>query len=132
MTTQMQLMTIIRELNMHRKTYVSVHGWEILVESVPDHGLRISTPIYKGENYIPPGVRAAILSPVLETHSHLRTHLSLEEDLFTVHLHYQGGPEDLLQASLAPILEEFSWVAEQWWQHLDDRDKKDLVYVPVK
>lgn len=120
--------SIIQELSVNKKTVVFLHGWHVLLEYGPE-GLAISAPIYKGDNYIPAGVREAIQGSLFSGRSFLKTHFSLEEQNFTITIHSHILTPSLNQEFLSPLLEEFSWVAEQWWRHLDDRDQQDLVYI---
>lgn len=132
MNSQLQLSTIRSKLSAQHRVQVSLHGWDLLLELSQEKGLSISTPIYQGDQYTPPGVRQGIQGNPFEGMSHLRTHLTLDEESHTVTLHYRGGAGDLSEGALAPLLEEFSWTAEQWWRYLDDRDKRDLVYIMVR
>lgn len=132
MNSQLQLSTIRSELNAQHRVQLSVHGWNLLLELSQEKGLSISTLIYQGDHYTPPGVRQGIQGNPFKGISHLRTHLTLDEESHTVTLYYRGGVEDLSQDALAPLLDEFSWTAEQWWHYLDDRDKHDLVYSRVR
>lgn len=132
MNSQLQLIAICSELSAQHRVQVSLHGWNLLLEFSQDKGLSISTLIYQGDQYTPPGVRQGLQGNPFEGMFHLRTHLTLDEESHTVTLHYRGGVEDLSERALAPLLDEFSWTAEQWWRYLDDRDKRDLVYIMAR
>lgn len=132
MNSQLQVNNILQQLSTQKRCQVSLHGWQLLIEFSSEEGLFISVPVYKGEGYFPPSVREALKSNQLEGLSHLKTYYSVDEDGPTITLRYQGPAQDLARATLLPLLEEFSWVAEQSWHYFDDRDKHDLVHLPVK
>jgi hypothetical protein len=131
MTSQLQINHMIRELRVHRRTLVTLHGWKVVIEYSLQGGLLISTPIYQGDHYIPLGVREALHTNPLERSSLLRTHVTLNESAYMVTLHHTGREEDL-SPGFSEILEEFCWAAERWWLYLDERDRRDLVHIHVK
>lgn len=133
MVYQLPLTSIIHQLTTTGgKALVSIHGWPLTIERPISGELFISTAVYKGDRYIPPSVRNALSGDPFEGVSHLPTHVSLDEPTYVVTLHYDGYPEDLREETLTPLLDEFSWNAEQWWRYLDDHDRRDLVYLYIK
>lgn len=127
-----QLNQMIHELKVYWKTDFLLHGWQLSIERSPKNGLIISTPVYRGDGYVPPAVRQAIQTEdFLEGGSPLRTYVLLDEAAYTVTLYYSGSTRDL-SADFAELLEEFTWVAERWWNYLDERDRRDLIFLRVK
>lgn len=93
--------------------------------------LSLSSLVYFGGNFIPKSVRTGILlTPAFEK-GHIKTYMTVDEEHFSVTLNYLGGLEHLNKRMFVDLIEEFSWLADEWRLNLDERDKNDLVHVRV-
>ncbi len=121
---------LILHLLHHKQVQIPVNGSDIQVSLAPaDEALSMDTLVYQGSNYLPKSVREATLSHAQGPRSQLATTLSLDEETFQVFLRYNGSTSELQKGSFIRLLEEFSWLAEEWRLFLDDQDKRDLVHV---
>jgi hypothetical protein len=113
---------------------INFNGLDIFVKIVDDSSkICLVTSVYHGINYIPGSVRLSLSQKVpLVPPPSIRTFLTIDEQHFQVHLNYLGHTEYVTTDSLKEIVEEFGLLAESWWFYLDQNDKNDLVYVPVK
>lgn len=130
MTQQLQINTILKQLHIGQPVQVSLHGWPLLMECSREEELTISALVYRGENFIPFSVRDALKKNPFKESSSLKTYLTLNEEAYTITLHYQGNARDF--PVIEPLLDEFSWLTEQWWIYLDDQDRRDLVPLSVR
>lgn len=55
--------------------------------------------------------------------------MTVDEDNFSVSINYLGGLEHLNKRMFVDLLEEFSFLADEWSLFLDEHDKNDLVHV---
>lgn len=93
--------------------------------------LALSSIVYFGGNFIPKSVRKGItLTPAFEK-GHMKTYMTVDEEKFSVTLNYLGGLEHLNKRMFVDLIEEFSWLADEWRLNLDERDKNDLVHVRI-
>lgn len=93
--------------------------------------IALSTPVYFGGNFIPSSVRkcATQKSPFYD--QAIRTTLSIDESKFLITLIYLDDVTNFTQGKFNRVIEEFSDIAEQWRNLLDENDRNDLVYVRV-
>jgi hypothetical protein len=95
--------------------------------------ISLSSPVYLGGNFVPISVRKCVSAkPLFEKKGTIKTYLYLDEENFQVALHYVGGLEHLNKRMFIDLLEEFSWLADEWRLYLDEHDKNDLIHVRVK
>lgn len=97
-----------------------------------DTKVSLSAPIYEGGNYIPKSVRECLVKKAPFQSHLMRTFFKVDEERFHISLHYSAPLAHLEQHEFKEILEEFGSLAEEWRLYLDDHDKRDLIYVPVK
>ena len=93
--------------------------------------LSLSAPVYWGGNYIPKSVRTCIAKRGPFDEGIIPTHLSLDEERFEITLHYIGEAEFVNPSKFGALIEEFSFLANEWREWLDEHDKNDLVHVRV-
>jgi hypothetical protein len=89
--------------------------------------LSLTTSVYYGGNYIPPGVRQSLNQHPIKSPP-MPTFLTVDEQNFQINLNYLGHA-DLSQHHFQKLLEEFGVIAEKWRLYLDEHDKNDLIYV---
>jgi hypothetical protein len=132
MLIEKDIQHILNQLSEGEATKVSLGGSDIFIRSIDNASkLSLITSVYYGGNYIPSSVRRC-LSHKFPFYPSMRTYLTLDESNFQIHLHYLGSIESLNQAHFKELIEEFSWIADEWRVYLDEHDKNDLVYVRVK
>jgi hypothetical protein len=131
MIVEKDLRKLIHQLLKEEVANISLGNSEILVH-VFDNATKISlaSTVYFGGNYIPKSVRLCLShKPSFETTEHIKTYHTLDEDNFKISLNYLGGLDHLNKRMFIDLLEEFSWLADEWRLHLDEHDKNDLVHV---
>lgn len=134
MLVEKDIKKLFQQLVKDDSAHVQVEAHDILVRVFDNASkLYLTTPIYKGSNYIPKSVRQSIsLKAPFSTNDQIRTYLTLDEEQFHISLNYVGLLDGANNDSFKKLLEDFGWLAEQWQRHLDDNDKKDLIHVRVK
>jgi hypothetical protein len=133
MNSEAPIKNLIDQLKHHFQAEMVVHQFSIAISlDKLRRELTLSTTVYQGQNYIPLSVRHAVSGHGLGPASAMKGVLSIDEENFAVRLTYCGVASDLSEGMLAYMLEEFSWLAEQWRWILDEQDRRDLVHVPTK
>lgn len=133
MNYEAPIKNLVDQLRYRLRAEVSIHQFEIsIVLDRLNQELTLSTAVYQGQNYIPTSVRHAVSGHVLGPASTLKGILSLDEEAFRVTLTHCQVMTELSEKSLTYLLEEFSWLAEQWRWLLDEQDRRDLVHIPAR
>lgn len=129
---QNELKKLFHQLIQEDMAQIELGGSNITVR-VLDHAstFSLSTPVYFGGNFIPKSVRRCVSLKAPFNLENIKTHLSVDELNFKVILHYLGSLDHLNGEKFKELLEEFSWLAEEWRLYLDEHDKNDLVHVKV-
>lgn len=130
MVLEKDIKDLLSHLLHHEVAQLDLNGSKITVET--SHGaerLSLSTPVYYGDHYVPPSVRLCLKPGYAGPASHIRTNLSLDEENYLISLHHMSGLQAIDNWNFVRLLEEFSWIAEEWRQILDDNDRRDLVHV---
>ena len=133
MVLDKEIKDLLNHLLHHETVHLDLNGFQIQLEA--SHGqerLSLSTPVYQGTNYVPPNVRLCLKPGYSGPTGPIRANLSLDEEHYLISLHHVSGLKTLTSQNLVRLLEEFSGIAEEWRQILDDNDRRDLVYVRVK
>ncbi len=112
---------------------VVVFGNPISV-SVVDHGTKLflASSVFEGGNYIPQSVRGCLIREAPFGSSYIKTFFKVDENHFSVSLHYVGSLDQLKDAEFRNLLEEFGYLTEEWRLYLDEHDKNDLVHIHAK
>ena len=99
---------------------------------VLDNAMKISlsSSVYFG-NFIPKSVRKCISQTPSFEKGLIKTSLLVDEENFRINLNYFGQLNHLNKRMFVDLLEEFSWLADEWRLYLDEHDKNDLVYIHV-
>lgn len=92
----------------------------------------LTTQVYFGGNFIPKSVRRCLSQKAPFVHEKIKTNLSIDEANFKIFLNYLGTLDNLNGEKFKELLEDFSWLADEWRLYLDEHDKNDLVHVRVK
>ncbi len=124
---------LVDHLKHNRKADVPVNGFMVAIEYAPVGALlNMKTTVYQAVNYIPPSVRQCLSPQFKGPISPLRTFLHLDEEKYAVSLNFDESIQHITQDTLTYLLEEFSWVAEEWRRLLEDHDQRDLLHVRAK
>lgn len=134
MIKDQEIAQIFDQLNDMEHITFDFEGSDVIAKAL-DHASKISltTPVYSGVSYIPKSVRHSVASTRSPfARGHIPTYLSIDEQNFSILLNYLGNLEELNIAAFKNLLQEFSVIAEEWRQHLDDLDNNDRVYIYQK
>lgn len=93
--------------------------------------LTLTTPVYFGGNFIPKSVRSCLSQKSPFNQASIKTSLSVDENNFLVSLNYLGSLDNLNHKGFSDLLEEFTWLADEWRLFLDENDKNDLIHVHI-
>ena len=112
---------------------ITIDGAEVLVR-IYDRAAKFSlvTPVYFGSNFIPNSVRQCVAKRAPFDHGEIKTFLTVDENNFQINLNYLGTTEPLSNQFFVELLEQFSWLAQEWRLYLDENDKNDLIHIRVK
>jgi hypothetical protein len=99
-----------------------------------DYGskLHLTTLVYRGDKFIPPSVRKAAHFHLETPYSRIHTWLTFDEDLFQISLHHIGEFDDVGVDELQEIATEFEDAAFKWREIFEERDRQDLIHIPVQ
>ena len=133
MIVQKDLKKLFDKLLRDDYAQISIDGADITVR-VYDMAAKFSlvTPVYLGSNFIPKSVRECVARKATFDHSEIKTYLTVDENNFQINLNFLGSTEPLTNQRFVDLLEEFSWLAQEWRHVLDDHDKNDLIHIRVK
>lgn len=133
MIIEKELRKLLHRLIKDEIAQITLGGSEVLVH-VYDNASKISlsSPVYFGGNFIPLSVRKCMSQIPKFEKGHIKTELKLDEQTNQISLKYIGGLESLNKRKFVDLLEEFSWLADEWRLFLDEHDKNDLIHVRVK
>lgn len=93
--------------------------------------ISLSSTVYFGGNFIPKSVRKCLSQTPSFQIGLIKTFLIADEDNYRISLNYLGGLNHLNKRMFVDLLEEFSWLADEWRLYLDEHDKNDLIYIHV-
>ena len=132
MVLQKELKRLFHQLVRGDVAQIALGGSDITVR-ILDHTstFSLTTPVYFGGNFIPKSVRRCLSQKAPFAHENIKTNLSLDENNFKVYLNYLGSLDHLNGEKFKELLEEFSWLADEWRLFLDEHDKNDLIHVRV-
>jgi hypothetical protein len=132
MIIEKELKKIFHQLIKDDVAQIAVGGTDITIRVLEDASkFSLSTPVYFGGNFIPKSVRHCVTHKTSIPNERIKTHLTLDEAKFQVFLNYIGEVENIQRYGFGALLEEFSWVADEWRLILDEHDRNDLVHVRV-
>ncbi len=133
MILEKEISKLLSDLASNERSQVCLNGCVVSV-NVEDQGktLLLTTPVYYGGNYIPKSVRSSLKQKAPFDQLRISTSLEIDEDNFSVSLKYRGEMAPVGYNGIVDLLEDFSWLAEKWRDYLDEKDRNDLVYVPVQ
>ncbi len=129
MLVEKDLNKLIGNLVEGNSAKIHIDGFPISIQMVDRGlGLALSTPVYSGGNYIPKSVRGCL--KIKDPFGHQRdTHLVIDEENFSIFLHFNGKVDTAAGQAVLDLLEAFTWLADKWREYLDEHDKFDLVHI---
>jgi hypothetical protein len=131
MLMQSDLKKLFHELAKNEIAHIDMGGSNITMRMI-EHAstFSLSTPVYFGGNFIPKSVRECVSRKAPFTQvGMIKANLSLDEPNFRIWLNYLGSLDHMTGEKLKAVLEEFSWLADEWRLYLDEHDKRDLIHV---
>lgn len=131
MLMQNDLKKLFHELAKHEIAQIDLGGSNITMRMIePASTFALSTPVYSGGNFIPKSVRECLSRKAPFTQvGMIKANLTVDEPNFRVWLNYLGSLDHLTGEKLKAVLEEFTWLADEWRLYLDENDKRDLIHV---
>lgn len=130
MLVEKELQKIFQRLQNEDEIRIHINDSEVGIRLFEQGSkLSLSTQVYYGGNYIPKSVRACIGKKFPLAEHKIQTQLIIDEKNFAVYLHFLGPI--IADFSFKDLLEEFTWIADEWRLYLDEHDKNDLVHVRV-
>lgn len=130
MFAQKELWKMRESLQQGEGILLHLDGADIQVQMLSGSKLRFSTPVYRGGNYIPHGVREALRQKHVFRIATMSTSFHIDEAHFIVWLHYVGLSDGLSTEKMKDLVQEFGEMASRWRSYLDEQDRNDLVRVP--
>lgn len=94
--------------------------------------LHLSTLVYSGDKFIPFSVRQAATTHLETPYSHIHTWLSFDEELYQIFLHHEGDFSDVGIEELHELASEFEDAAFKWREIFEEKDRQDLVHIPIQ
>jgi hypothetical protein len=132
MIAQKELKKIFHDLQQKEIAQIELGGSNITIRFHSDQSkFALSTPVYLGGNFIPKSVRQCLTHKVPFHSDSIKTYLTTDEPSFRIDLNYIGTMDNINGNKFRDILEEFSWLADEWRLFLDDHDKNDIIHVRV-
>jgi hypothetical protein len=93
--------------------------------------LHLSTVVYHGDRFIPPSVRQAVHYHLETPYSRIHTWLHVDEELYQITLHHIGSFSNDVD-ELQEVASEFEDAAIKWREIFEERDRQDLVHIPMR
>ncbi len=93
--------------------------------------LHLTAQVYHGDKFIPPGVREAVHFHLETPYTKIHTWLSVDEELYEITLHHIGNFTSDVD-ELQEVSSEFEDAAFKWREIFEERDRQDLVHIPIK
>lgn len=133
MVMQKDLKKLFHQLYHGEIAHIELGGSNIMIRYLSDESkIALTTPVYLGGNFIPKSVRNCVsLKAVPFVSDNIKTYLTVDENNFKIDLNFLGTMDNINGERFKEVLEEFSWLAEEWRQFLDDHDKHDIIHVRV-
>lgn len=133
MIVEKEFRRLLHQLIKEEIAQINLGNSEVTVHVFDDASkISLSSTVYFGGNFISKSVRNCLnTKPSFLTNTHTNAYLVVDEENFKVHLNYLGGLQHLNKRMFIDLLEEFSYMADEWRLYLDEHDKNDLVHVRV-
>lgn len=129
-----ELKKLFQQLLQEDIAHITVAGSDITIR-IFDKATQVSlsTEVYFGGNFIPKSVRSCLdKNAPFAARSNIKAFVTLDENAFRIYLNYLGRLDNMNDESFRLLLEDFSWLADEWRLFLDEHDKNDLIHVNVK
>ncbi len=130
MIKEQDIAKVFNQLNDDSSINFVYAGNDVTIQAI-DHAskLSLSTNVYFGMSYIPMSVRNSASSKAPFVRGRIPTYLTIDNDQYTITLHFLGNLEVLDSSSFKFLIEEFALLADEWRHYLDDLDNNDRVYI---
>lgn len=133
MVTKEEVQTAFQRLSALRIARIGDASQGLFLQPV-DLGskLHLSTVVYRGDRYIPQSVRDASRFHLETPYRQIHTWLILDEELFQISLHHIGNFANIDVGELYEITAEFEDAASKWREIFEEKDRQDLVHIPIQ
>jgi len=130
MIVEKDLRRLLHQLIKEEVAHISLGTSDIVVHVFDqDTKISLAANVYIGGNFIPKSVRYSLSQKPQFIAQHLHTSFAVDEENYSISLNYLGALEHLNKRMFVDLLEEFSWLADEWRLYLDEHDKNDLIHV---
>lgn len=132
MIVEKEFRKLVHQLVKQEIAKITLGSSEVVVH-VLDNSSKISltASVYSGGNFIPKSVRKCLTQNPAFGEGHIKTYLNIDEGSFSISLNFLGGLQHLSKRMFVDLLEEFSWLADEWRLYLDEHDRNDLVHIHI-
>ena len=132
MNLEKDLKRLFVQLNKDQFVKIAIGGDDItLIVSDDASKISLGVSVYFGGNYIPSSVRKCIKEKPDFDEQAIPTFVTIDEQAYQIRLNYVGLTSHLNSQKFVSLLEDFSWLAQEWQMLLDGHDKDDLIHVRV-
>jgi len=132
MLAQKELKKLFHQLLENEIAQIDLGGSNITIRFHSDESkFSLSTTVYLGGNFIPNSVRKSLTYKTPFALENLKTYTTIIEDKFQIDLNYIGTLDNLNGEKFKELLEEFSWLSDEWRLYLDDHDKNDIIHIHI-
>ena len=133
MITKEEVKTAFKNLSSLRIARIGTESHGLFLQPI-DLGskLHLTAFVYRGDKYIPQSVRHASHFHLETPYRQIHTWLSLDEEQYLITLHHIGNFSNIGIDELQEITSEFEDAAFKWREIFEEKDRQDLVYIPVQ
>ncbi len=123
---------LVFQLFMNLETNLVVDGEHLRIRLSNDmKQLKLSTVIFRGDNFIPLSIRRALRAKTIFNISLISTTFSIDEGNHEISLNFSQDLDKSGLENFEEWLEDYFWIAREWRFLLDKYGKEDLVFAYV-
>ncbi|MEI8365512.1 MAG: hypothetical protein WCF65_03750 [Parachlamydiaceae bacterium] len=132
MIIEKEFRKLVHQLVRQEVAKITLGHSEVIVHVLDNASkVSLSSLVYSGGNFIPKSVRECLNNIKLLESEHIKTYLNVDEETFSITLNFLGGLQHLNKRMFVDLLEEFSWLADEWRLYLDEHDRNDLIHIHI-
>jgi len=132
MLPESEIEEIVFQLFMNLETNIVVDGEHLSMSLSKDmKRLKLSTVIFRGDNFIPLSIRRALRAETIFNISLISTTFSIDEATHEISLTFTQNLDESGLEDFDEWLEDYFWIAREWRFILEKYGKEDLVFAYV-